>query len=234
MILKLEEIHTFLGKSHILHGVFMEMEKVGILALLGRNGVGKSTTIKSIMGLTPPQKGSIQFKGNEIAGLKPHKICRMGIGYVPEGRRIFGNLTVRQNLLVGMKTKSKCGDAWTIEKIYSCFPLLQKRDSQKGRNLSGGEQQMLTIARTLMGDPELLLVDEPTEGLAPFLVTEVIQILRQIKEAGHPIFIVAQALDVALWLANQVYVMSKGRIVFRGSGEELEADLEVRKKYLEV
>jgi branched-chain amino acid transport system ATP-binding protein len=231
---KLDEIHTFLGKSHILNGVSLAIERGEIIALLGRNGVGKSTTMKSIMGLTPPQKGSVRFKGEEIAGLRPYKICRMGIGYVPEERRIFSNLTVRQNLLMGIKPKHPVADPWTIEKVYHFFPQLGKRDRQKGGYLSGGEQQMLTVARTLMGNPELILADEPTEGLSPLLVKEIVQILRQTNHQGHSIFIVAQALDVALSLTSQVYVMSKGEIVFRGTGAQLEADREVRSKYLEV
>ena len=234
MFFKVDEIHTYLGKSHIINGVSLEVEKGEIIALLGRNGVGKSTTMKSIMGIAPPQKGSIQFKGEEIAGFRPYKVCRMGIGYVPEERRIFSNLTVRQNLLIGIKPKQQVVEAWSIEKVYSFFPQLAKRDRQKGGYLSGGEQQMLTVARTLMGNPELILADEPTEGLSPILVKAIIQILRQTNDQGHSILIVAQALDVALSLTSQVYVMSKGEIVFRGTGTQLEADGEIRSKYLEV
>lgn len=234
MFLKVGEVHTFYGKSHILHGVSLEMGKGEIVALLGRNGVGKSTTLKSIVGITPPQRGSIRFKGEEVVRLRPYKISRMGIGYVPEERRIFPNLTVRQNLLIGIKPNQKVDQPWTIEKIYSCFPQLGKRDGQKGRNLSGGEQQMLTMGRTLMGNPELLLVDEPTEGLSPSLVEMVIQIIRQINGEGRSILLVEHAIDVALGLARRAYVMSKGRIVFGGTSQELYADAETRKKYLEV
>ena len=235
MYLKIDEIQTFIGESHILHGVSLQMEEGGILALLGRNGVGKSTTLKSIIGLTPPQKGSIWFKGEEIGGLRPYKIARLGVGYIPEERRIFSNLTVKQNLLIAIKPKQQLIDnPWTLEKVYFYFPLLKEREGQKGGLLSGGEQQMLSIGRTLMGNPELLLVDEPTEGLAPLLVEEVVKIIQQINENGHSILLVTQALDVGLNLANQVCVMSKGGIVFRGTREEFKAEDRVRKKYLEI
>jgi branched-chain amino acid transport system ATP-binding protein len=234
MLIRVDGIHTFLGKSHILHGVSLEMESGEIISLLGRNGVGKSTTLKSIVGLTSPQKGSIQFKGEEIAGLRPHKISRLGIGYVPEERRIFPHLTVRQNLLIGVKPGHKTDGPWTMDRIYGYFPQLAKRERQKGGYLSGGEQQMLTIGRTLMGNPELLLVDEATEGLAPQLVDIIIEILRGIHEMGGSILLVEKAMDVALGLAGRAYVMSKGEIVFQGKGEELYANEAVRKKYLEV
>jgi branched-chain amino acid transport system ATP-binding protein len=234
VFLEVDEIHTFFGKSHILQGVSLEIEKGEIVSLLGRNGVGKSTTLKSIVGIAPPQRGSIRFKGEEVVGLRSYKICRLGIGYVAEDRRIFPTLTVRENLLIGIKPKQQVDHPWTIEKVYSKFPILERRDSQKGKNLSGGEQQMLTIARTLMGNPELLLVDEPTEGLAPLLVDLVGQILRGINEDGCSILLVEHAIDVALSLATRAYIMSKGEIVFRGTGEEIYADEKVRKKYLEV
>ena len=234
MFFAIKDIHTFYGKSHILHGVSLEIEKGEIVALLGRNGVGKSTTLKSVVGLAPPQRGSVQFKEQEIIGLRPNKICRLGIGYVPEERRIFPNLTVRENLLIGLKPDQKIDDPWTIEKVYSYFPQLEKRAGQKGGHLSGGEQQMLTIGRTLMGNPEVLLVDEPTEGLAPILVRMVVDMLRRIHNQNGSILLVEQAMDVALSLANRAYVMSKGRIVFQGTGTELQGNEGVRKKYLEV
>jgi branched-chain amino acid transport system ATP-binding protein len=234
VLLKVEEIHTFFGKSHILQGVSLEIERGEIVGLLGRNGVGKSTTLKSIVGLVSPARGSIQFKGEEVVGLRPYKVCRLGIGYVPEERRIFPGLTVRENLLIGVKLNHQVGDPWTIEKIYNYFPQLEKRDRQKGRHLSGGEQQMLTIGRTLMGNPELLLVDEPTEGLAPLLVELLIQIFRSINGKGCSILIVEHAIDVALNLAARAYIMSKGKIVFKGVGQEVYENEEVRKKYLEV
>jgi len=234
MLIRVDGIHTFLGKSHILHGVSLEMESGEIISLLGRNGVGKSTTLKSIVGLTSPQKGSIRFKEEEIAGLRLHKISRLGIGYVPEERRIFPHLTVRQNLLIGVKPGHKTDGPWTMDRIYGYFPQLAKRERQKGGYLSGGEQQMLTIGRTLMGNPELLLVDEATEGLAPLLVDIIVEILRGIHEGGGSILLVEKSMDVVLGLAGRVYVMSKGEIVFQGRGEELYANEAVRKKYLEV
>lgn len=234
MILEVEEIQTFYGKSQVLNGVSFGIEKGETVTLVGRNGVGKSTTLKSIIGLLAPQQGSIRFKGEEIAGLRSYKVCRLGVGYVPEERRIFPHLTVRQNLLIGLKSGQKADRPWTVEKIYSYFPQLEKRDRQKGGNLSGGEQQMLTIGRTLAGNPELLLVDEPTEGLSPQLVDMVSQILRQIHEEGRSILLVEHAIDVALGLAERAYVMSKGKIVFGGTSQELSVNEEVKKKYLEV
>jgi branched-chain amino acid transport system ATP-binding protein len=234
VFLEIKDMHTFYGESHILHGVSLEIEKRESVALLGRNGVGKSTTLKSIVGLAPPRRGSVQFKGQEIMGLRPHQICRLGVGYVPEERRIFPHLTVRENLLIGLKPDQKVDDPWTIEKVFGYFPQLEKRAGQKGGYLSGGEQQMLTIGRTLMGNPEVLLVDEPTEGLAPILVKMVLDILRGIHSKNGSILLVEQAMDVALSLANRVYVMSKGEIVFRGTGKELQENEGIRKRYLEV
>ncbi|OGP48302.1 MAG: ABC transporter ATP-binding protein [Deltaproteobacteria bacterium RBG_13_51_10] len=234
MLLEVNEINTFYGKSHILHGISLEAEKGEIVTLLGRNGVGKSTTLKSIIGLAPPQRGSIRFQGEELVGLRPYKICRRGIGYVPEDRRIFPQLTVRQNLLIGLRNGQPGEKSWTIERIYSRFPALAERDIQKGGFLSGGEQQMLTIGRTLMGNPKLLLTDEPTEGLAPLLVEMVISILTEVKKEGGSILLVSQAMDVALELAEKIYVMSKGKIVFRGTEKDFSADEGIRKKYLEV
>lgn len=234
VLLEIKETHTYYGKSHILHGVSMEVEKGEIVALVGRNGVGKSTILKSIVGLAPSTKGSIRFKGQEMTGWKPHEICRLGVGYVPEERRIFPKLTVRQNLMSGMKPRQKVSNPWTIDRVYGFFPSLEWRDNQKAGNLSGGEQQMLTIGRTLMGNPEVILVDEPTEGLAPLLVDMVVKILRDINMKGVSILLVEHAMDVALGLASRAYVMSKGMIVFQGTSEELSADKEVRERYLEV
>jgi len=234
MFLHVDKIHTFLGKGHVLDGVSLNIEKGRIVALLGRNGVGKTTTLKSIIGLTSPQEGSIRFKEREIVGLRPYQISRLGIGYVPDDRRIFPHLTVRQNLQIGIKPNQKVENPWTISKIYGFFPHLQMRDGQKGGNLSGGEQQMLTIGRTLMGNPELFLIDEPTEGLSPLLVETIIQILRQVNAEGGSMLLVEQAMDVALDLASVAYVMSKGKIVFEGTSEELSANKEIRSKYLEV
>ncbi len=234
MLLQVADIHTYYGKSHVLHGVSMEIEEGEIVALLGRNGVGKSTTLKSIIGMTPPQAGSIRLKDREITGLKPHAVCYRGVGYVPEERRIFPELTVRQNLAIGMKPRQKVDDPWTLERIYTYFPRLKERDRQKGKHLSGGEQQMLTMARTLIGNPELLLLDEPTEGLSPALVEMVMQMCRDINGKGCSILLVEHSIDVALSMARRAYIMSKGQVVFQGSRDEIQGNEEVRKKYLEV
>lgn len=236
MLLEMSDIHSYYDKSHILHGVNMAIDEGEIVCLLGRNGVGKSTTLKSIIGLVNPRPGSIKFRNKELVGLRPYQICRMGVGYVPEERRIFPTLTVRENLVMGIKPNQKTvtqGD-WTIDKVYGFFPALRDRDKQKGGHLSGGEQQMLTIGRTLMGNPQVLLVDEPTEGLAPLIVDMVVEILHGIHNVGIPILLVEQAMDVAQDLAGRVYVMSKGEIVFQGPIKELLENHEIRQKYLEV
>lgn len=215
----------------------MEVGEGEVVGLLGRNGVGKSTTLKSISGVVLPQSGSIRFKGKNILGMRPHQITRLGIGYVPEERRIFPNLTVRQNLLLGIKPgqKKQVGPGgWNIDRAYDLFPQLKARDKHKGGNLSGGEQQMLTIVRTLMGNPELLLLDEPTEGLAPMLVEAVAKVIREIHQAGVSILLVEQNFEVVLGLASRVYVMSKGKVVFAGTSRDLGNNHEVRERYLEV
>jgi branched-chain amino acid transport system ATP-binding protein len=234
VLLRVRDIHTFLGKSHILHAVSLEIESQEIIALLGRNGVGKSTTLKSIIGITPPKAGSILFRNQEISGERPYRICRRGIGYVPEERRIFPTLTVRENLLTGMQPHKRVGTPWTIDRVYGHFSHLKARDHQKGGHLSGGEQQMLTMARTLMGNPEVLLVDEPTEGLAPLMVDLVVQTLRDINQTGCSMLVVEHSLDVALGLASRAYIMSKGRIVFDSTSEALQTNNAIREKYLEV
>ena len=234
MLLDVKGIHTYYGKSHILSDVSLSIDRGETVALLGRNGFGKSTTLKSIMGLAPPQSGSILYQGQEIRGLKPYLICRRGIGFVPQERRIFPNLTVRQNLLLGFRPKQKVEQPWTLQMIYEHFPQLEKRDRQKGRFLSGGEQQMLTLGRTLMGNPELLLVDEPTEGLSPQMTDLVLDMIQAMQKKGHAIILVEHTLDIALKMAQRVYVMSKGEIVWGGTKDEFYADEGVRKKYLEV
>lgn len=237
MILTLKGVNTFYEKSHILQEVSMEVDEGEVVGLLGRNGVGKSTTLKSISGVVPPRSGSIHFKGNDIDGMKPHQITRLGVGYVPEDRRVFGNLTVRQNLLLGIKSgqqENMDKGGWNIERAYELFPLLKKRDGHKGGNLSGGEQQMLAIVRTLMGNPELLLLDEPTEGLAPMLVEAVSKVIQEIHQAGISILLVEQGFEVILDLTSRTYVMSKGKIVFEGTSQDLEHNHEVRERYLEV
>ncbi len=235
MLLGLKDLNTYYEQSHILQGVSLSVEQGEIVCLLGRNGVGKSTTLKSIIGLVKPRSGQVLFKDQNIAGLPPHTIAQKGVGYVPEERRIFAPLTVRENLLMGIKPGQKPdGNGWSIEKIYKYFPALQAREKQRGGHLSGGEQQMLTIARTLMGDPEVILIDEPTEGLAPKIVETVEQVIQDIHKQGVPVLLVEQNMRVALRLAGRIYVISKGKIVFQGTSQELERAQDIREKYLEV
>jgi len=238
-VLQVDALHAHYAKSHILHGVTLTVEAGEIVCLLGRNGVGKSTTLKSLMGLVKPSAGSVRFKGQDITGLPAYRVARLGLGYVPEERRIFPTISVKENLLMGIKPRLGAGPrangkAWTLERVYTFFPRLRERENQRAGTLSGGEQQMLTTGRTLMGNPEVLLVDEPTEGLAPMIVEQVERILTEIHRDGTPILLVEQALETALGLAHRVYVMSKGEIVFSGSTQELKASEQVRKQYLEV
>ena len=236
-MLKVNEIHSFYGKSHILQGVSINLEQGNLVCLLGRNGVGKTTTLKSIMGMVKPAEGSILFKGREIVGRQPYEIARLGIGIVPEDRRIFPSLTVHENLLMGIVKRPESlsvGERWSVEKVYDLFPLLRKRVKQKGGHLSGGEQQMLTMGRTLMGNPELILIDEPTEGLAPKIVAQVTGVLAAIHRSGTTLLLVEQNYKSAIKLAERFYIMSKGQVVFEGGGETLIQADEVRKRYLEV
>jgi branched-chain amino acid transport system ATP-binding protein len=231
-LLEVVDLHAYYGKSHILHGVNFRVEQGEIVSLLGRNGVGRSTTIKAIMGAVPPM-GSIRFNGEEIAGLKPHETARRGLGYVPETRDIFPALTVRQNLLLGEKP-GKVGGRWAMQDMFRMFPQLEARAETPGGVLSGGEQQMLTICRTLMGDPELVMIDEPTEGLSPKMVERVGALLAEIAERGVAILLVEQKLTIALKISARLYVMGHGKIVFEGTPAELEASEGVRKEWLEV
>jgi branched-chain amino acid transport system ATP-binding protein len=236
-MLEVRDVHSYYGKSHILHGVSLRLSEGELVCLLGRNGVGKSTTLKSIMGLVKAREGSIRFKEQELSGKQPFEIARLGVGYVPEDRRIFRSLTVHENLSIGIKGSQnggKQGHGWTIEKIYDFFPLLKNRQNNKGGHLSGGEQQMLTVARTLMGNPELILVDEPTEGLAPLIVKDVLEMLAAVRKSGVTILMVEQNFKGAVKIANRFYVMGKGKIVFMGSVEELMAAEDIRRNYLEV
>ena len=235
MLLAVEGLHAHYGKSHVLHGVSLGVDAGEIACLLGRNGVGKSTTLKSIMGLVAPSAGTVTFKGRPIAGLPPYRVARLGLGYVPEERRIFPTITVKENLLMGIKPGAPPRDGgWTLERVYEFFPRLRERERQRAGTLSGGEQQMLTIGRTLMGNPQVLLVDEPTEGLAPMVVEQVERILGEIHRSGTPVLLVEQSMETALALARRVYVMSKGQIVFSGTMADLQANADVRKQYLEV
>jgi len=215
----------------------MTLQEGEMVCLLGRNGVGKSTTLKSIMGMVRPRSGSIRFQGRELIGLQPYQVARLGVGIVPEERRIFGSLTVEENLLIGRKSGADGEDgaqAWTLERVYQVFPRLHERRTNKGRHLSGGEQQMLTVARTLMGNPRLILVDEPTEGLAPLIVQDVLHMLAEVRRSGVTVLMVEQNFKAAVQVADRFYVMGKGRIVFQGDVEALLAADEVRKTYLEV
>ncbi|MDE2579450.1 MAG: ABC transporter ATP-binding protein [Hyphomicrobiales bacterium] len=231
-LLEVADLNAYYGKSHILQGVTFHIEKGEIVSLLGRNGVGRSTTIKAIMGDVRPH-GSIKFNGREIAGLKPHQIARLGLGYVPENRDIFPTLTVRQNLLLGQKSSKSTGK-WTMEDMFNVFPRLRERAETPAGVLSGGEQQMLTMCRTLMGDPELIMIDEPTEGLAPMMVELVGQLLAEIASRGVSILLVEQKLTIALKISHRLYVMGHGHIVFEGTPAQFAADETVRKEWLEV
>jgi branched-chain amino acid transport system ATP-binding protein len=231
-MLEVNDLHAYYGKSHILHGVTLRVGDGEIVSLLGRNGVGRSTTIKAIMGDVEAH-GSVRFRGDELVGLPPYAIARKGLGYVPENRDVFPTLTVRQNLLLGMKHPRQTG-RWTIEDMFTLFPPLRERAESPGGVLSGGEQQMLTICRTLMGDPHLVMVDEPTEGLAPMLVRHVAELLSDIARRGVAILLVEQKLTIALQISQRVYVMGHGRVVFEGTPEDLRASESVRKEWLEV
>ena len=231
-MLTVDDLHAYYGKSHILQGVHLKVGSGEIVSILGRNGVGRSTTLKAIMGDVPPQ-GSIVFKGEPIAGLRPNEIAHRGIGYVPEDRAIFPTLTVAQNLLLGVKAGRK-STRWSLEDTHRLFPMLEKRADTPAGMLSGGEQQMLTICRTLMGDPDLIMVDEPTEGLAPMLVQLVRELLEEISRRGVSILLIEQRLTIALSISKRLYVMGQGRIVFEGAPADLTANAAVRKEWLEV
>jgi len=231
-LLEVSGLNAYYGKSHILQGVDFHVGEGEIVSLLGRNGVGRSTTIKAIMGDVPPQ-GSIKFKGREIAGLKPHQVARLGLGYVPENRDIFPSLTVRQNLLLGQKSAKQTG-RWAMEDMFKIFPRLEERADTSAGVLSGGEQQMLTMCRTLMGDPDLVMIDEPTEGLAPMMVELVGKLLGEIAGRGISILLVEQKLTIALKISHRLYVMGHGRIVFEGTPAQFAADTRVRQEWLEV
>jgi len=231
-MLKISDLHAYYGKSHILRGVNINIGKGEIIALLGRNGVGRSTLVKSIMGLVPIT-GSIIYKNNEILGNATHNIALKGIGYVPENRDVFPTLTVRENLLLGVKDKNAKAE-WTIEEMFSLFPNLEERADVSASAISGGEQQMLTICRCLMGNPELMMIDEPTEGLSPHMTKTVAELLKTIASKGVSILLVEQKLTVCLKLASKVYLMGHGEIVFEGTPEELNKNDTIRKEWLEV
>jgi branched-chain amino acid transport system ATP-binding protein len=231
-MLKLTNLHAFYGKSHVLHGVHFEVGAGEIVALLGRNGSGRSTTVKTIMGLVDGT-GSVQWKGAEQLGRKAFEIAHEGIGYVPENRDIFPKLTVQQNLALGQKQAGRSG-RWSFDDMYTLFPRLKERQHTEAGVLSGGEQQMLTLCRTLMGDPALIMIDEPTEGLAPKIVELVAEYLRELKRRGISVLLVEQKLTIALEVADRCLVMGHGQIVFTGTPAELRADATVRREWLEV
>jgi branched-chain amino acid transport system ATP-binding protein len=231
-MLELDNLHAYYGKSHVLHGVTMAIQPGEIVALLGRNGSGRSTTVKTIMGLVDGQ-GSVRWKGQEILGRKAYDIAHRGIGYVPENRDIFPKLTVHQNLMLGQKVAGQSG-RWSFDDMYTMFPRLKERQHTEAGVLSGGEQQMLTLCRTLMGDPDLIMIDEPTEGLAPKIVELVGQYLRELRRRGISVLLVEQKLTIALEVSQRCLLMGHGRIVFEGTPAELKANAYIRKEWLEV
>lgn len=232
-MLQLDNIHTYYGESHILHGVSLKVEEGSVVALLGRNGMGKTTTIHSIMGITPPSQGNIIFKGKDITSLKPHQIPQTGLALVPQGRRIFPYLTIQENLTMAARRGGK-SEGWTLDKVYSRFPVLKERRDQRGNQLSGGEQQMLCIGRALMTNPEMLLMDEPSEGLAPLIVKEVSRIIGELHQTGLSILLVEQNLKMALAAARYVYIMNNGNIVHESSASDLKHNRQIIGTYLSV
>ncbi|PWF43950.1 ABC transporter ATP-binding protein [Massilia glaciei] len=231
-ILHISNLHAYYGKSHILHGVDLHIDKGEIVSLLGRNGAGRSTLVKAAMGQVQAT-GSVLFQGGELIGLKAFQIAHKGLGYVPENRDIFPTLTVEQNLLLGQKKRDTAG-RWSLADMYALFPRLQERRTVAAGFLSGGEQQMLTLCRSLMGDPDLIMIDEPTEGLAPKIVALVAQYLLALREKGVSVLLVEQKLAIALEISQRVYVMGHGMIKFEGTPAQLRADAAVRKEWLEV
>ncbi len=231
-MLKIDNLHAFYGKSHVLHGVHFDVQPGEIVALLGRNGSGRSTTAKAIMGMVECT-GSVDWKGQPTLGRKPYEIAHLGIGYVPENREIFPTLTVHQNLMLGQKRASQKG-RWSFDDMYGMFPRLKERQHTEAGVLSGGEQQMLTLCRTLMGDPDLIIIDEPTEGLAPKIVELVGEYLKKLKERGLSVLLIEQKLTIAMSVSDRALVMGHGSIVFHGTPDSLRADAYTRKEWLEV
>ena len=231
-MLRIENLHAFYGKSHVLHGVQFDVGEGEIVALLGRNGSGRSTTAKAIMGMVHCT-GVVDWKGRHTLGLKPYEIAHLGLGYVPENRDIFPKLTVHQNLTLGQKSAKQKG-RWSFDDMYEMFPRLKERQHTEAGVLSGGEQQMLTLCRTLMGDPELIIIDEPTEGLAPKIVELVAHYLQKLKERGISVLLIEQKLTIAMQISDRALVMGHGSIVFQGTPDTLRADAYIRKEWLEV
>ena len=240
-LLSVNDIHTYYGDSYVLQGVSLEVSLSQIATLLGRNGMGKTTLIRSVAGLTPPREGTIIFKGESLQGYAPYRISQLGVALVPQGRRIFSSLTVRENLLVptsklagGNAGGNNQGKRWNLTTVLEEFPQLAERVTQSGGSLSGGEQQMLAIGRALMANPDLILMDEPSEGLAPVLVSQIGEIMRSIREQGHSILLVEQNFGLAMEVADYVYVITSGHIVYQGIPEELEAETEILDRHLGI
>jgi branched-chain amino acid transport system ATP-binding protein len=233
-LLSLKDVWAGYGQANVLFGIDLDIMPGECVSLLGRNGVGKSTTIRTIMGLTPPRKGSIVFKGNEIGGKQPYQIAKLGIGWVPEDRRIFPDLNVHENLDVGIKKNGSNSATWTIDRVLDLFPKLSELMHRKGGFLSGGEQQMLTIARTLMGNPDLIMLDEPSEGLAPLLVEHLQEQIARLKSKGTTLLLAEQNIEFVLALADRVFILQKGEIVFAGTADIVRSDRSLRDRYLAV
>jgi branched-chain amino acid transport system ATP-binding protein len=232
--LELNSVNTYYGRSHILFDVSLSVEKGEVAGLIGRNGAGKSTTFRSIIGLTPPQTGEVVFKGERVSGLRAYQICRKGIGFVPEDRRCFPDLTVRENLEVAIRREKEVSSPWNLDKVYSLFPRLKERDKNLGSQLSGGEQQMLTIGRTLMTNPELLLLDEPSEGLAPLIVSLLADMILEIRKEGVTVLLAEQNLHFCAKVSDRGYVIDKGAVKYEGRMSDLLANEEIKEKYLAV
>ena len=233
MMLDLLDIHTYYGESYVLRGVSLGVSEGSVVALLGRNGMGKTTTIRSIIGLTPPRRGRVLYREKEMTALPPEKIAKLGIGLVPQGRYIFSSLSVTENLTMAARGAGKA-DSWSLDEVYSLFPILKERSSCRGTLLSGGEQQMLAIGRALMTNPRLLLMDEPSEGLAPLIVKEVGRIIYQLKQKGFSILLVEQNLPMALKVADYLYILSNGKIVYDSTPDQLRSNDEVKARYIGV
>ncbi len=234
MQLEVERINTYYGLSHILFDVSLEVDKGEVVVLLGRNGAGKTTTMRSIMGLTQPMNGNVRFNGEDITGMMPYQVARKGIGFVFEDRRIFPDLSVHANLEVGLRATKDKANKWTFERVYDLFPRLKQLSKRRGGTLSGGEQQMLTICRTLMGNPGLLLLDEPSEGLAPIIVQDLGKFIDMVKQEGMTVLLSEQNVKFALKHSDRAYIVDSGHIKYQGSIKELEKDEEVKKRYLAV
>ena len=233
-VLEVKEIVTRYGQSQVLHGVSLEVGQGEVVSLLGRNGVGKTTTFRSIMGLTPPRSGSIRLKGVELAGKKPYEIAKLGIGYVPDDRRIFPDLTAAENLELARRLAKKSEGPWTLEKIYQLFPVLERLKNSRGTTLSGGEQKMLAIGRGLMKNPEILLLDEPSEGLAPMVIRDLAEVIVKIQTSGVTILLADQNIKFCRKVAGRGYIMEKGLIQYQGTLDEIWQNEEIVKKYLAV